>query len=400
MNQLTASRIHFMKVLTAATAVSLLLASCASTPTSPPGSADVRAKLTRLQSDTNLASNAPLEIKEAEAAVRLAEVPVPKDPALGQYRVYLADHAVDIATAKASTRYVEGQRVQLSDQREQARLLARTREADMARRETGIARSEADKARSDAAAARASQLIAADDAEQRAELARTESARERAAVAADAAYQIELARNDAAAAHTAKEEAVADAEKQAQLARAEYERERAAIAADAANQVKLARNDADKERALAAEATAKANLEAAELQRQITLLQAKTTERGLVLTLGNVLFATGRADLKSGATDNLNRLVAFLNQYPERNAVIEGHTDNVGSDVSNQSLSQRRAESVKSYLLQQGISSQRLSSSGMGESHPIADNNTETGRQQNRRVEIIIDNPPVVVAAR
>jgi len=89
-------------------------------------------------------------------------------------------------------------------------------------------------------------------------------------------------------------------------------------------------------------------------------------------------------------------LVTFLNQYPDRDVEIEGHTDNVGSDTSNQSLSERRAESVKSYLLQQGIGTQRLSSTGKGEGQPIGDNNTETGRQQNRRVEIIIENPPVV----
>jgi outer membrane protein OmpA-like peptidoglycan-associated protein len=319
-----------MQTLAAVATVSLLLASCASAPQSPPGAADVRARLTQLQSDSNLGSRAPVEIKEAEAAVKLAETPVPKDKALGTYRVYMADYKVEIARAKAATRYAEDQRVELSEQRENARLAARTREAD-------LARGDADRARDDADAARDAR-DAADEARRTAEN-----------TSADAARQAERALKNS-------EDALA-----------------------------LAAADADRQKA--------------DLQRQIDLLEAKTTERGLVLTLGNVLFATGRSDLKPGATTSLDKLVSFLNQYPDRNAVIEGHTDNVGSNASNQALSQRRAESVNTYLLQHGIKSQRLAASGLGEDQPVADNDSENGRQQNRRVEIIIDNPPLVSAA-
>jgi outer membrane protein OmpA-like peptidoglycan-associated protein len=340
MKQSIAHQKPVTKVLAAAVTASLLLSACVSTPQSPPGSADVRAKLTRLENDPNLASHAPLEIKDAQAAVRLAEVPVPKDRALGAYRVYLADYKVEIAEAKATTRYVEDQRELLSEQRENARLLARTREADLARRNAEYARDDAADARNDAADARDAAAYARNEANQ--------------------------ARDDADSALAAKERALAEA---------------------------------DRQRALAADASAKARLDEAELQRQIALLQAEATDRGIVLTLGNVLFETGRADLKSTATDRLNKLVTFLNQYPDRDVEIEGHTDNVGSDVSNQALSQRRAESVKSYLLQQGIGSQRLSAEGMGEGQPIGDNNTETGRQENRRVEIIIENPPLVAGS-
>jgi outer membrane protein OmpA-like peptidoglycan-associated protein len=111
-----------------------------------------------------------------------------------------------------------------------------------------------------------------------------------------------------------------------------------------------------------------------------------------------VLFTSGRADLKVGAASNLNRLVTFLNQNPDRKVEIEGHTDNVGGDDYNQGLSQRRAESVKSYLTQQGIDSERIAASGKGEHQPVADNESEGGRQQNRRVEVIIENPPVVAS--
>jgi outer membrane protein OmpA-like peptidoglycan-associated protein len=130
--------------------------------------------------------------------------------------------------------------------------------------------------------------------------------------------------------------------------------------------------------------------QASELQRQLEILQAKPTDRGLVLTLGDTLFATGNAQIKSGATANLDRLGDFLNEYPNRTASIEGFTDSMGSEDSNQALSERRADSVKRYLVERGVQSQRLSSTGRGESAPVADNETTAGRQQNRRVEVVI----------
>ena len=166
--------------------------------------------------------------------------------------------------------------------------------------------------------------------------------------------------------------------------------------ADAArSDATIARNDADAARASADAA----NRDADDLQRQIDALQAEATDRGLVLTLGDVLFATGKSDVKVGATSNLNKLVAFLNKYPDRSVQIEGHTDNVGSEDSNQGLSQRRAESVKAYLVQQGIAGSRLTAVGMGESQPLAGNDSQSGRQQNRRVVAIIENPAPAAAS-
>jgi len=144
-------------------------------------------------------------------------------------------------------------------------------------------------------------------------------------------------------------------------------------------------------------AAASAGEQAAQLQREIDGLHAKPTDRGLVLTLGDVLFTTGRADLKTGATGNLNNLVTFLNKYPDRSVAIQGYTDSVGSEDYNQRLSERRADSVKSYLTGQGINSMRLSASGKGKSSPVADNDSEASRQQNRRVEVIISDPPAAL---
>jgi outer membrane protein OmpA-like peptidoglycan-associated protein len=149
------------------------------------------------------------------------------------------------------------------------------------------------------------------------------------------------------------------------------------------------RADADAARAAAASSQA----QSADLQRQIDDMHAKVTERGVVLTLGDVLFTSGQADLKRAATGNLNKLVAFLNNYPNRTVVVEGYTDSLGSDDYNQGLSERRADGVKSYLVRQGIGSQRLTALGKGKSDPVAGNGSADGRQQNRRVEVVISNP-------
>lgn len=156
-----------------------------------------------------------------------------------------------------------------------------------------------------------------------------------------------------------------------------------------------ARADADIARGQAQAArmdTDAAKKQAADLQHQIAELNAKATDRGLVVTLGDVLFATGRSELKGGATSDLGRLATFLTQYPDRTVIIEGHTDSVGSADSNLGLSQRRADSVKSFLMGQGVTGTRITAAGMGEGSPAAGNESATGRQQNRRVEVIISN--------
>ncbi len=286
-----ASRIRpFIRV--AASVAAVLLAACAVAPTKPTGADEVRAKLTRLQSEQTLANRAPAALGEAEIAVREAEQPQ-ADPELGAYRVYMADRKIDIARAQAQTRYLEEQRIALEEQRQGSRLDARTREAD-------------------------------------------------------------------------------------------------AATADAAR----ARSDSNLANAAAAQSAA----QTAELQREIAELDARVTDRGLVLTLGDVLFATGRAELRAGTTGHLDKLVAFLVRYQDRTVKIEGYTDSTGSQSFNQGLSERRADAVLGYLNRHGVDIGRLTASGMGEDDPVAGNDTATGRQQNRRVEVIVSNP--ALAAR
>jgi outer membrane protein OmpA-like peptidoglycan-associated protein len=126
------------------------------------------------------------------------------------------------------------------------------------------------------------------------------------------------------------------------------------------------------------------------LQAELDALKAKQTDRGSVLTLGDVLFETGKADLNPGAARNLDQLVQFLSEHGDRRVEIEGYTDSVGSDSYNLDLSQRRAEAVKSVLISRGIDSSRISSRGYGKEYGIASNSDAGGRQLNRRVEIVI----------
>jgi outer membrane protein OmpA-like peptidoglycan-associated protein len=129
--------------------------------------------------------------------------------------------------------------------------------------------------------------------------------------------------------------------------------------------------------------------------KKIAGLQAKQTERGIVLTVGDVLFAFDKSTLLPGATRNIDILVEFLRKFPNRNLLIEGHTDSVGSDDYNLTLSQKRADSVKEQLVAKGISLDRITTKGYGKQFPVASNDSEGGRQLNRRVEVTILNEGV-----
>ncbi|MDT8386205.1 MAG: OmpA family protein [Thiogranum sp.] len=132
--------------------------------------------------------------------------------------------------------------------------------------------------------------------------------------------------------------------------------------------------------------------ETQQLQQELRDLRARQTDRGVEITLGNVLFEFNRAELKPGAERNLQPLVDYLRSNPQRDLLIEGHTDSVGSEQYNQELSRERAAAVQRFLTRQGISRDRLTIRGYGEQYPVASNNTDAGRQQNRRVDVVILN--------
>lgn len=164
-------------------------------------------------------------------------------------------------------------------------------------------------------------------------------------------------------------------------------------AEERAKEAATAKEEAEASQRKAAEMKAEAEAatkEMEKLKQQLAELQAKQTERGLVLTLGDVLFSTGKADLMPGAMRSLDKLVAFLQENPERNILIEGHTDSRGTESANLTLSQRRAEAVRTALFGRGIDGGRIATTGYGEAYPIASNDSVAGQQQNRRVEITI----------
>jgi outer membrane protein OmpA-like peptidoglycan-associated protein len=133
-----------------------------------------------------------------------------------------------------------------------------------------------------------------------------------------------------------------------------------------------------------------ANEETARVQAELDALKATPTPRGMVLTLGDVLFDTGRSELKSGASRKLDQLAQFLVEHPDRRVQIDGFTDSVGTDSYNEELSQRRANTVREALISRGVESSRIGTEGYGKSYPVANNNDSGGRQLNRRVEVVI----------
>lgn len=136
------------------------------------------------------------------------------------------------------------------------------------------------------------------------------------------------------------------------------------------------------------------------LEGQLRDLEAQQTERGLLVTLGDVLFAFDKAELSAQAAPRLDKLAGFLTQFPERQMLIEGYTDSVGNEAYNLTLSERRAQAVRDALVERGVGSARITARGYGKAHPVADNGSPDGRAMNRRVEIVIADEKGTLRAR
>jgi outer membrane protein OmpA-like peptidoglycan-associated protein len=306
------------------------------------------------KANPNVESYAPLELQEAGKALQVAEQAVQAretDEIL--QRGYLAERKTRFAVTTAGGKVTEREIDKLNV--ENAELVARKRtlEAERAGREAGMARSEAERAGREAG------------------MARSEAEQARVGAAADA-------------------ERAAIAKREAEQARmaAAADSERAAIAERQAEQAISA---AEEEAAKAARAKAEAD----DLLKELSELKAQQTERGIVLTIGDVLFATGKANLSPAADKSVEKLAEFLKKYPNRNVLIEGHTDSVGKDDYNLTLSRKRADSVKYKLMGDGIEADRITTVGYGKKFPLASNDTKAGKAQNRRVEVIILNEGV-----
>jgi outer membrane protein OmpA-like peptidoglycan-associated protein len=182
----------------------------------------------------------------------------------------------------------------------------------------------------------------------------------------------------------AGEARVAEARARQEVARAQEDRTKVLVDARA--------REAQEAQARAERARSEATATQAQLQnaqRQLAELKAKQTDRGMVVTLGDVLFDTGQATLKPGADLAINRLATYLTSNPDTKVLVEGHTDSRGSDDYNQGLSERRAQAVATALESRGIRADQVQTKGLGKTFPVASNDTPEGRQQNRRVEIV-----------
>ena len=316
----------------------------------------------------------PLELFEARNAVRIAHI------AAGQKYAssILAKADQQLTQAESSYRQKQGRPAIESAARET------TQTAEEAR-----VMAVKQKAEDEAQAQAAADKKAAEDREAKAR-ADAESQSERRVGAEEAQRQAEAAKAEAEKMKAEAEQAAAEAARQqaeAEKAKAEAVAQQQALAAEtakaqqAAAQSEQLRQQAEKE---------KQELRARLLQQLNTILSTRDTARGLIANMSDVLFKSGSFELLPGARERLAKISGIVLAYPSLHLQVEGHTDSVGGDDYNQQLSEHRAEAVRDYLVQQGISAPSIEAKGFGKTEPIASNETPEGRQQNRRVELVL----------
>ena len=322
-----------MKATVIAIIAASLLAACTTAPKKDLALEQVRAQLDELKANDELAGYAPLALGEAERALRTAETWTGNNT----YRIhliYMADRRIQIARVVAQRAQLEDEYIRLNEERNDLLVRASQLEAERARFEAEQAR-----------------LISE---------AQAEDARR--------------AREEAEAA------AVREAESQRSAQQAQEEAAQArALAASSVTEAELARREAQ----LATEA-------ADTLRRQLENLQLRQTESGVVVTLGDVLFESGQTELRDDALESLVEVVDLLQSEPDKFIRIEGHTDSTGNSDTNLRISQQRADAVLEALVQLGVDPARITAIGMGQDFPIATNESDEGRAQNRRVDVIL----------
>ena len=317
-------------------ALVLLAPACATLDTPTPALREARSTVRVAENDSAALAGAPVELRRASDSLERANrASASGEPSLTvDHHAYLATRQAQTAMAIGAAKYNEASIRTAETDRERAR-------ADMRALEAQDARAEASAQRTQASIA----LQQANEAQQQADAAR----------------------------------------RQAQLARQQV---------DAAQQQAAAlQTEAVSSRAQADAAAARAEA----LRRELAELEAQRTDRGRVVTLGDVLFEFNRSEVRPVARSRLTKLASFLNEFPERQVRIEGYTDNIGSPSYNEQLSSRRAEAIRGQLALLGVDPQRMSAVGYGKDYPVASNNSDTNRALNRRVEVIIsdDTQPV-----
>jgi outer membrane protein OmpA-like peptidoglycan-associated protein len=345
----------------------------------------------------------PLEFFEARNALRIAQ-----SEGAEQYAPDSYQHAVQLmnnADSDATNKHID-----------RKPLIAISREAVQTAED---ARAIAVKKMADARLANERQASAdaqartqgeADEATRRKEQAESDTARAQAATAQAESDTVNAqaakarAESDAVSAQAARAQAETDSAKarndaaDAQAATSKAQSDMAANQASSATALSAAQADADQSRADTLKAqksmqeaeTDKAAMRAKLSEQLNSILQTRDSARGLIVSMSDVLFDTGKYSLKPGAREKLAKVAGILLAYPGLNIEVGGYTDNVGGDAMNQTLSENRAGSVRDYLVQEGVSSHSVSSRGFGNTLPVASNDNSAGRQQNRRVELLV----------
>ena len=329
------------------------LAGCSTLPATDSPLAQARSAYSEAQANPQVMTFAPGELRQAGESLDRANNASNKGESSARidHLAYVAKQQVAVAQETAAQKEAESMVAHASAERDRVRLEARTREANSAQRSAEYSQRQSEASQRSAEASR-----------------RQSEASQRSAEASQ--RQSEASQRSAEASQRqsgVERQAANDAQLNAQAARLQ---------------------------------TQDAESRSRQLEAQLQELQAKKTDRGMVITLGDVLFDTNQAQLKSGGVRSIQKLADFFNEYPQRKVLIEGFTDSTGSDGRNQELSVRRVESVRTALLGMGIGADRISSRGYGESYPVAGNDTAAGRQLNRRVEMVVSDESGNIAPR
>jgi outer membrane protein OmpA-like peptidoglycan-associated protein len=327
-------------ILLPATLLALaLLSGCNTVPPANTLLEDARRDYRLAQDDPMTRERAAAELQVAGEALQRADNAWSRKEPVNDvdHWAYLARQQVAIARATAERRADEQASQDALATRDQIRLNARTSEADLAQRNALLAQQNA----------QAAQLAA------------------------------QVSQDQSAAARQA----------------AEVSRTQADAARLQANSATLQADEARRQRA---EEQARADA----LEVQLRELNARQTDRGLVITIGDMLFATDTAQLRPGGLRNVDKLADFMKRHPRRSVLIEGFTDSRGSDDHNQILSEQRADAVRNAIVDRGVEPARLATRGYGEAHPVAGNESSGGRQLNRRVEIVLSDAAGAIIPR
>ena len=340
-----------------------------------------------------LKADLPLEFYEARNALRIAQSEGAEQYADASYR-----HAVELmntADADATSQHIDKKPLiavarEAVQTAEDAREIA-VKKIDEERRASDLQASSDEQARSQAQA---------DDAIRLKEQAQSDTARAQTD-AARAQADTAKAQADMAANQTASAAAVNAAQADAAQAQADKARTQADMATNqtaSAAAISAAQADADRSRLIAQQAQQgeqQANTDKAAMRAQLSvqlnkILETRDSARGLIVSMSDVLFDTGKYSLKPGAREKLAKVAGILISYPGLNIEVGGYTDNVGGDEMNQKLSENRASTVLNYLVEQGVTTNSVSSKGYGNTLPVASNDNAAGRQENRRVELVV----------